>query len=237
MHSDSPAAAEECRRIRSEYDRRAAMVDVDRYAPWQPAVALERATRVRVAAGLLHQTKRFPLPASRCLEVGYGSAGWLPDLLQWGVREANLCGVELDPTRARTAQQLLPAADLQVGNGMALPWEDETFSLVVLSTVFSSILDSRMRQAVAREALRVTAPGGAVLCYDLARNNPANRHVRRVTRREWLQLFPGVEAVMRSVTLAPPLARAVAPRSWVLAQLLDGVPFLRTHLIVVLLKH
>src|SRR5204863_1658145 len=125
-----------------------------RYAPWQPAVALERGSRVRAAADLLHQAKRFPSAASRCLEVGYGSAGWLPDLLRWGVREANLCGIELDSTRARTAQQLLPAADLQVGNALALPWRDETFSLVVISTVFSSILDGGVRQAVASEALR-----------------------------------------------------------------------------------
>ena len=127
---------------------------------WQ----LERAGRLRVAAALLHQAKRFPSAGSRCLEVGYGSAGWLPDLLHWGVREANLSGIELDPVRARTAQQLLPAADLQVGNAAGLPWEDETF--FARCGVHGVQLDSRFASAAGRRAggaARHGARGSAAL--------------------------------------------------------------------------
>jgi hypothetical protein len=43
------------------------------------------------------------------------------------------------------------------------------------------------------------------------------------------ELFPGCAIDARKVTLAPPIARAVASRSWVLAEMLGSLPFLRTH--------
>jgi len=49
-------------------------------------------------------------------------------------------------------------------------------------------------------------------------------------------LFPALHGPMQSVTLAPPLARVVAPRSWVAATLLEACPWLRTHLMAVLVK-
>jgi SAM-dependent methyltransferase len=230
------AAAAERRRIRAEYGRRAREVDSERYAPWQPAAILERNGRTRAAATLLRSLGRFPRAGSPCLEIGYGCAGWFPDLLGWGVCETDLHGIELDRERAHTARRLLPSADLRGGDATALPWDDKTFALVVLSTVFSSILDLRVRLAVAREATRVTAPGGAILCYDLASNNPSNPNVRRVDRAEWRRLFPKTRPAFRSVTLAPPLARLIAPRSWLAAQALEAVPWLRTHLLVVFSK-
>jgi hypothetical protein len=233
---DVAVVAAESRRIRAEYRRRARELDADRYAPWQPAAILEREGRSRAAACLLHAANRFPRAGGRCLEVGYGSMGWLPDLVGWGVRETDLHGIELEAGRAAHAQRLLPSADLRVGDATDLPWEDGAFALVVISTVFSSILDPRVRVAVAREAARVTAARGALLCYDLARNNPANANIRGVERREWTELFPGLRPAFRSVTLAPPIARVIAARSWLAAQALEVLPFLRTHLIAVLSK-
>jgi ubiquinone/menaquinone biosynthesis C-methylase UbiE len=236
LRASTDIVGEEGRRIRAEYLRREREIDPQRYAPWQPAAILERAGRLRAAAELLHQTRVFPQPSDACLEIGYGSAGWLPDLLGWGVRETALHGIELDEPRASRARALLPLADLRVGDATNLPWPDGTFKLVVISTVLSSILDDRVRRLVAVEAGRVVASGGAVLWYDLKMNNVSNPHVRCVTRGEVRQLFSGFSAAFRSVTLAPPLARLIAPRSWVAAQALEMIPLFRTHLIASLTK-
>jgi SAM-dependent methyltransferase len=168
--------------------------------------------------------------------VGYGSLGWLADLLSWGLCQADLHGVELDAVRAAVAREALPGADLRVGDAAELPWPHGSFRLVIASTLFTSILDAEVRRNVADEIVRVLAPDGVLLWYDFAVDNPRNPNVRRVTRRELAALFPTLRGPIRSVTLVPFLARAVAPRSWTVATLLEAVPFLRTHLLAVLSK-
>jgi ubiquinone/menaquinone biosynthesis C-methylase UbiE len=185
---------------------------------------------------MLRRANAFPQPGERCLEVGHGRIGWLGDLIGWGLRAADLHGIELDADRARCAQEALPGADLRVGDAAELPWPEETFRLVIASMLFTSILDERLRQAVAREVTRVLAPGGALLWYDFAVNNPRNPHVRKVSRRELRALFPLLVGEVRSLTLAPPLARRIAPWSWRAAIILEAFPFLRTHLMAVLVK-
>jgi ubiquinone/menaquinone biosynthesis C-methylase UbiE len=194
------------------------------------------ARRKQVAAELLKERDAFPLRGTRCLEVGYGRLGWLADLLSWGIREADLYGIELDKERAQVARDALPGAHLEVGDARRLPWADRHFHLVVASTLFTSVLDADDRRAVACEIARVLKPGGALLWYDFAVNSPRNPRVRRVTRGELSQLFPGMHGSIRSITLAPPLARLIVPRSHVLATLLEAVPVFRTHLIAVLTK-
>ena len=226
----------ELQRIQAEYQRRALEIDPDRYAAWQPAEILMRAGRKRTAAMMLNQVGVFPKADDQCLEIGFGSLGWLGDLVSWGVPETDLHGIELDPVRAGRAQTILPQANLRVGDATLLPWQDNTFRLVVASTVFTSILQTTVRRMIAEEINRVLAPGGALLWYDFAVNNPRNHQVQRVGRKELRQLFPQLQGKIASVTLAPPLARLVTPRSWPLATFLEAIPLLRTHLLAVLLK-
>jgi ubiquinone/menaquinone biosynthesis C-methylase UbiE len=226
----------ERRRIQAEYQRRAHEVSADRYASWQPATKLIIEGRRRAAVEMLRRANVFPQRTDKCLEVGCGSHGWLNDLIDWGVAETNLRGIELDPTRAIKARQSFPNADLRLGDAVELPWADGSFKLVICSTLFTSILDSSVRSLIANEIVRVLAPAGALLWYDFAFDNPRNPNVRSVSRRALRKLFPSLRGEIRSVTLAPPLARAIAPRSWMLATLLEKIPMLRTHLLGVLIK-
>jgi len=229
-------AAAEGQRIRLEYRRRERLLPPNLYAPWQPAAALAASTRRRVAAAMLQHASAFPKKGDPCLEVGYGCLGWLGDLIMWGIPDRCLHGIELDPVRAKQAQEILPAADLRVGDACQLPYPSDHFRLVIASTVFTSILNTQVRHRVAGEITRVIAPTGALLWYDFAVNNPRNAQVRKVDRQELRALFPQLQGKIRSVTLAPPLARWVAPWSWTCATLLEAIPWLRTHLLAVLLK-
>lgn len=223
-------------RIMAEYARREVELTSDLYAPWQPAELLSRSVRVKTAAVILRRIGAFPGTDDQCLEVGFGSLGWLSDLISWGVRETSLHGIELDASRVGRAKAVLPAADLRMGDATDLPWPNDTFQLVIASTVLTSILDPSVRRVLAKEIIRVLSPGGALLWYDFAVNNPANSHVRKVDRRELRELFPQLSGEIQSITLAPPIARFIAPKSWVLATILEAIPFLRTHLIAVLMK-
>lgn len=226
----------ERQRIQTEYARRQRSIRSDLYAHWNPAQMLASAGRICTAAAMLHEADVFPGIGDQCLEVGFGSLGWLGQLIGWGVPETQLHGIEVDWFRAQRARASLPGADLRVGDATSLPWGDNSFKLVISSTVFTSILDERVREIMAAEIERVLAPGGALLWYDFAVNNPKNKQVRKVGRKELQRLFPQLSGNVESVTLAPPLARFVTPRSWTLATLLETVPLLRTHLLAVLVK-
>ncbi|MCM3874267.1 MAG: methyltransferase domain-containing protein [Pyrinomonadaceae bacterium] len=232
----SNLVALERQRVVDEYKRRDREIEHDLYAPWEPASKFMIEGRTREAALMLHQSGVFPMFGDRCLEVGFGTISWLAELLRWGVRDSDLHGIDLSESRARKAQECLSAADLRVGDAAELPWKDETFDLVIASTLFTSILDSRVRRMVADEIMRVLAPGGTLLWYDFAFNNPQNRNVRKVDREELKRLFPELSGRIKTATLAPPIARLVARRSWALANLLETIPFLRTHLLGVLIK-
>lgn len=236
MNSNNDILAVERARIQAEYERRDKDLNKDLYAPWQPAPIFMHTGRKRVASMMLNRAGFVPFDGDQCLEIGFGSMGWLPDLITWGVRETDLHGIELNPDRVNQVKQILPQADLRAGDAGSLPWESNNFKLVVASTVFTSILNDTLRRMVAREIVRVLAPGGALLWYDFAFNNPKNSQVRGVGRRELRDLFPELQGEIRSVTLAPPLARFFAPRSWAIASLLEAVPFLRTHLLAVMVK-
>ncbi len=219
-----------------ENRRRQAEIAVHRYAPWNPAESFMRAQRKRRAAGMLRRAGVFPGPRTACLEVGCGRLGWLGDLISWGVRETSLAGIELDAARVAEAGGALPSADVRVADAREMPWADGEFRLVIASTVFTSVLEPESRRRMAAEIERVLTPGGALLWYDFRVNNPRNRNVRGIGRRELGSLFPELAGVVRSVTLAPPLTRLVAPWSHWLATTLETVPALRTHLLAVLIK-
>jgi len=180
--------------------------------------------------GALRHAGLSTLDESTFLEIGCGSGHWLRAMVQWGARPDHVVGVDLLASRlleaqARSARDIRLAAS----SGASLPFRAGSFDVVLQSTVFTSILSDDVRRAVAAEMLRVLRPNGLVLWYDFFVNNPRNRDVRRVSKAELKSLFPGCNVLIRRVTLAPPLARALAPRIWPLAAALSSIPILCTH--------
>jgi ubiquinone/menaquinone biosynthesis C-methylase UbiE len=226
----------ERQRILAEYDRRESGANGDLYAPWNPGEIFMTAERKRVAAKLLKSADRFPRTGDRCLEVGYGKLGWLADMISWGIPEPDLAGIELDGKRANKAKRSLPAADLRVGDASDLPWDDESFDFIILSTVLSSIHDREVRGRISREVERVLKPNGVLMIYDAAVGNPQNPNLLPIKPRALRELFDGFCCTFRTVTLAPPISRFLAQRSWVLAEVLSSLKILNTHYIGLLVK-
>ena len=157
-------------------------------------------------------------------------------MISWGFKENHLSGLELDSNRAEIVQLALPNAELKIGNAVNLPWDSNKFDFVVPSTVFSSILKSNVSELIAQEIKRVLKPEGGLIWYDLAVNNPNNTDVKGVKTKELNRLFPDFNSKIHSVTLAPPIARFITPKSITLACILNSIPFLRTNLIGILIK-
>ncbi len=221
-------------RIRSAYAQRS---EGSRYSFFNSANLFRVQRLEREVLRLLSRAGGANLADMDILEVGCGGGYWLRELVKWGARPERISGIDLRADSIENAKQLCPdGMTLRCGSAAALDWPDASFDLVLQFTVFTSILAAELRQEVAREMLRVLRPGGLVLWYDFHVNNPRNPDVRGVKRAEIHRLFPGCRIDLRRVSLAPPLARALAPWSWTLCTALEKVPWLCSHYLGAVVK-
>jgi ubiquinone/menaquinone biosynthesis C-methylase UbiE len=223
-------AAEEAR-IRAAYAHRDTTPEIlKRESYFDRACLFMMQEQEREILALLSRHRRDDLSNQKILEVGCGTGGNLRRFIKWGARPQNVSGLDLLPDNIDQARRLSPnAVSLTCGNAANIPFPDASFDLVVQVTVFSSILDPGMKQRIAREMVRVLKADGAILWLDFFFNNPRNPDVRGVRRKEIRSLFPDCYAKVHRVNLAPPLVRLVAPRSWLLCDILAGLSFLDTH--------
>lgn len=220
-------------RLRAEYARRA---QDPRYHEWYADTNAANRLLEQERDGVIQELVRFHpalfAPDARVLDIGCGAGH---ELAKWraSVAEKNLCGIDLLPTRVTHGRRVYPTLPLVCGDASNLPFASHTFQLVTQFTVFTSILDADLKQQLAREMLRVLKPHGAILWYDYW-FNPTNPQTRGIPLREIRKLFPECSLRVRRVTLAPPLARWVVPRSYALYRLLHRITWLRSHYLIVL---
>jgi ubiquinone/menaquinone biosynthesis C-methylase UbiE len=154
-----------------------------------------------------------------------------------GARTENIVGIDLLPDRVAEAMHLCPKAlEIHQGNAAILEFEDESFDLIIQSTVFTSVLDVNVKRQMASEMCRVLKPDGLILWYDYHMDNPKNSDVKGVKYPEINSLFPKCDIRLQRITLAPPVARLLAPYCWSICSLLSKIPWLCTHYIGVIRK-
>lgn len=179
-----------------------------------------------------------PLSKKRILDIGCGRGRVLAEFRDLGVPASHLYGIDLLEDRIEQAKAAQPSMNFSCGNAQALEFADEHFDIVLLFTVFSSILDAAMRHNIAAEVGRVLKASGAVVIYDFRINNPNNPNTKAIGKADLLELFPAsafrIDA--RSTTLLPPLARRLGSTTRLLYPWLCRIPWLRTHYLSIIRK-
>lgn len=221
-------------RIEAAYARRDA-ADA-RYHPLNPVQLQALQERERALADFLRRHELSDTAGLHAAELGCGGGQNLLSLLRLGFRPDNLSGVELLPDRFSAARALLPpAVQLLQGDARTAPIAPASQHVVLLATVLSSVLDDGLQQQLADTAWGWLRPGGWLLCYDFAFNNPANPDVRGVSVKRLRQLWPqAVAEDLRRLTLAPPLARRLP--ATLIGPVNACLPLLRTHRLIALKK-
>ena len=186
--------------------------------------AVLRADGLRSLAGL------------RILDVGCGRGATLRQYLEYEANASQLCGIDLLPAFVEEARRASPGLQILCGTATDLPFHDCRFDFVSQFMLFTSVLDAGVRQRIAREIDRVLVPGGRLLWYDFAFNNPRNPDVRGIRLTEIRQLFPGFSMTHRRITLAPPLGRAIARFGPIVYYLASKLRPLCTHYLCLLKK-
>jgi len=228
-----PAKAEEDR-IRAVYAKRQKST---RYSMFTPSHLFIIQGVTREIVYLLKQHGLTGLETKKILEIGCGAGFWLREFIQLGARPGNLFGIDLLADPVADARQLsAESVKFQCQSAASLSFPDASFDLILQATVFTSILDSIMKQQIASEMVRVVKPDGLILWYDYHVNNPRNPDVRGIKKQEIQRLFPDCRIDLRRITLAPPLTRLIAPYSWLACYLLEKMPWLCTHYLGVIQK-
>ncbi len=179
---------------------------------------LSRATLAVLAAGD---------PGGTILDAGCGPGWWLAELREAGVPAARLAGVELLGDRVKAARERVPGAEIRSADIGALPLPERSCALVTYFTVLSGMPGPDEVARALAEARRVIAPGGTIVVWEprLPTRNPDTRLITLAELRRSL----GRDLTVRSLTLAPPLARRLPHLYGPLA----AIPLLRSHRLVV----
>lgn len=219
-------------RLRQEYSHRAERLKTNNlYSSDNPAHQWMIADRHKNILEFLNLKLTRNLADLQILEIGCGSGGVIQEFIQSGAKPAGLTGVDLLIDRLEQASDDLPACFWVNADGQQIPFQDESFDLLLQFTAFSSILDSEIKKDMATEMLRTLKPGGNILWYDFIWN-PNNPQTRGIGLREIKSLFTDCEFFPSRITLAPPLSRLLLPRFPQFADWLSALEIFNSHLLV-----
>jgi ubiquinone/menaquinone biosynthesis C-methylase UbiE len=227
----------EVQRLRTVYSnyRRSAEIQ-RRWSPRNPGNRAIKNERQRAIQHLLAQHHWLPLTNRAILDIGCGNGEVLAEMMLFGAQPEHLFGVDLMQHLLVDAKRKRPTLHFQQSNAEQLCFRDESMDLVLLFTVISSILDDPTAQRLAGEVCRVLKPGAAVLWYDMRYPNPRNANIRKVTRNALQHLFPNFTLTLRTVTVAPPIARRLGFTTHIAYPALATIPLIHTHYLGLLRK-
>jgi ubiquinone/menaquinone biosynthesis C-methylase UbiE len=174
--------------------------------------------------------RSLPGGSARLLDVGCGDGTLIGAVLRRWL-DVDATGVDLLADRIDEARRSVPDATFIVASADVLPLDPATFDVVTAITLFSSIPSADMERSAAAEIGRVLRPGGWLVWYDLRYDNPSNPEVHGLSARRLGELFPGWDQHLRSITLAPPVARRLGLLTSTAYPILHAIPPLRSHLV------
>jgi len=170
------------------------------------------------------------------LDIGCASGNKIKILLKIGFDKENIIGVDIRENCIKNAKLNFPGSKFYKMDARQIKFSDEKFDFINVFTLFSSILDDQNRYKVANEIIRLLKPNGIIMYYDVRYNNPTNKNLKAVKRKQLFKLFPNMKKELLSVTLLPYLSRKLGILNNPFYFLLSKISFLRTHYIGIIKK-
>lgn len=154
-----------------------------------------------------------PPIGGRALDVGTGTGDFLPELAGW-TQGGMVVGVDFTVEMMQAGlpkiDPLAAGAAFVGGDALRLPFPDASFDAITTGFVMRNVTDIA---AAFREMYRVTRPGGAMACLEVAR--PRNPLLRFGHRIYFESVVPWIGALLggdrQAYTYLPQSARAFPP--------------------------
>lgn len=110
---------------------------------------------------------RALVPSGKLLDVGCGTGRFLDSMPSTAYE---LTGIDVSAGMLEEARER--GLDVVEGSSGEMPFEDDSFDLVVTFAVLHHLIDPELVRATLREIVRVTRPGGTAVIWDHNPNNP-----------------------------------------------------------------
>jgi ubiquinone/menaquinone biosynthesis C-methylase UbiE len=227
---------DELERIVKVYDQRGYDDKEYKYSMFNPAQQYTFLKREMDVLKMLGKEGCTDYSNSVILDVGCGKGGRLFMFMLMGSSPENLYGVDLSPERVKQSRERFPNFEYKCESAHDLSFPDEKFDYVICSLMFTNILSEKLCKDIGKELLRILKPRGYVIFYDLCVNNPKNKDIRAIRKKEIYEVFPNCKINIKRISLAPPLVRLLAPYSWFICHLLEKIPFLCCHNLALIRK-
>lgn len=223
--------------IKSRYKRREKNIPKNKYALTNSHILLIIQEKEREMIKFLKRYGMLPLQDKKILEIGCGTGQNLIEFIRMGAEPKNIIGNDLLENRISTAGKLLPQdVELICQDASTLDLPDNSFDIILQSTVFTSILDDELQIKIANHMCQLLKPNGIILWYDFIHANPFNPDVRAVSIRKIHNLFPQSEIKVKRITLFPFIASFVTRHLYFPYAVFDFFPFLRMHVLCTIKK-
>ena len=143
-----PSSPDEINRIKETYERRKLAISPHRYSFFNPGhlFMVQQRERELLAAFKNHQVTS--LEDKKNLDLGCGRGGELRNFIRYGARPENLFGIDLLPDRIEAARSISPNINFRCENAENLPYDNNSFDVVMQFTVFTSILADNMKKTL-----------------------------------------------------------------------------------------
>lgn len=205
---------------------------LNKYSMLDPFVYMSEQEKERKIIHWIKWVGLEPVETKKVLEIGCGSGKNLLELIRLGFKPENIIGNELLEDRAELARRILPSATKIIcGDASSLNLANNSFDVIIQSTVFTSILGDAFKKRLAERVWELLKPGGGILWYDFIYNNPKNHDVKGIPIKEIKELFPHGSIKVWRVTLPPPIGRVVTKIHPGLYNFFNLFPFFRTHVL------
>ena len=177
----------------------------------------------------LLELHKINLKNKKILDVGCAGGDTINFLKDLGGLEQDIYGIDIRENRLKHAMENLPKAKIYHMDARNIKFQDNKFDLVSAFTVFTSVVDINNRKKISNELVRVLKPGGIIIFYDFRYNNPFNKSVKGLRRKDIDILFPNMIKYIHLITLFPPLARRLGRFTKSFYSFFSKSKILRTH--------
>lgn len=99
----------------------------------------------------------------KVLDAGCAHGRLVPTLLAHGVKKENYTGIDISENLIAKARETFSDMQFDIGDVCTLPYESNTFDVVISSAVLHHIPSHKLRIQMIQELLRVTKPGGKIM--------------------------------------------------------------------------
>ena len=131
---------------------------------------------------------KFNIKKMRMLEVGCANGSIISNFKNFGILDENITGIDIRKKRLEDAKVLYPKVDFLFMDAQDMSFEDNSFDIITVFTLFSSVLDESIKIKIASQIKRVLKDSGVVIYYDL-KIPSLNNNVLSLRKNEICNIF------------------------------------------------